>query len=114
VNPFHLVVEPPDTSASELPRYANVVHVSSTPYDFRLTFSVLQTPPDGPGDTFPRPRPAPLSRWCCRRRPSTRCSSWCGRSSTGTWSASGHPGRLSNKRPDDAAATAGSVGGDIA
>jgi hypothetical protein len=56
VDPFHLVVEPPDTSASELPRYANVVHVSSTPYDFRLTFSFLQTPNDGPADTFP---PAP-------------------------------------------------------
>jgi hypothetical protein len=43
-----LVVSPPDMTGAPLPLYANVVHVSSTPFDFRLTFSVLQTPHGGP------------------------------------------------------------------
>jgi hypothetical protein len=43
-----LVVAPPDMTDAELPMYANVVHISSTPFDFRLTFSILQTPHGGP------------------------------------------------------------------
>lgn len=38
----------PNLTSAELPTYANVVHVSSTPFDFRLTFSLLLTPHDQP------------------------------------------------------------------
>jgi hypothetical protein len=41
-----LVVRPPDMAGAAPPIYANVAHVSSTPYDFRLTFSLLSTPHD--------------------------------------------------------------------
>ncbi|MGH9222947.1 MAG: YceI family protein [Acidimicrobiales bacterium] len=34
----------PDLSTVDAPRYANIVHISSTPYDFRITFSLLTTP----------------------------------------------------------------------
>lgn len=36
-----LAVKAPDVSGLGLPIYANVAHVSSTPYDFRITFSML-------------------------------------------------------------------------
>ncbi|MEW6475490.1 MAG: DUF3467 domain-containing protein [Actinomycetota bacterium] len=42
-----LAVDAPDRSAVGPPVYANVAHVSSTPYDFRLTFSLLSTSQDG-------------------------------------------------------------------
>src|SRR5581483_1413401 len=38
-----LAVEAPDVSGLGPPIYANVAHVSSTPYDFRITFSMLST-----------------------------------------------------------------------
>jgi len=36
----------PDLADAERPVYANVAHVSWTPYDFRITFSLLMTPHD--------------------------------------------------------------------
>ena len=42
-----LAVDAPDVSALGPPLYANVAHVSSTPYDFRITFSLLSTQKDG-------------------------------------------------------------------
>ena len=42
-----LAVKAPDVSGLGLPIYANVAHVSSTPYDFRITFSMLTTSLDG-------------------------------------------------------------------
>jgi hypothetical protein len=42
-----LDVEAPDVSALGPPIYANVAHLSSTPYDFRITFSLLCTSRDG-------------------------------------------------------------------
>ena len=42
-----LAVDDPDRSAVGTPLYANVAHVSCTPYDFRLTFSLLSTSRDG-------------------------------------------------------------------
>ncbi|MDQ1500204.1 MAG: hypothetical protein QOI86_3544 [Actinomycetota bacterium] len=41
-----LDVDSPDVSTVGPPVYANIAHVSYTPYDFRLTFSVLPTPHD--------------------------------------------------------------------
>jgi hypothetical protein len=35
-------------TGSPVPVYANVAHVSCTPYDFRLTFSLLSPAPDQP------------------------------------------------------------------
>jgi hypothetical protein len=34
----------PDYSLADAPEYANVTHVSYTPYDFRITFSLLPSP----------------------------------------------------------------------
>lgn len=42
-----LAVDAPDVSALGPPAYANVAHVSSTPYDFRITFSLLSTSKNG-------------------------------------------------------------------
>jgi hypothetical protein len=42
--PMTLAVRGPDLSTVGEPDYANVVHVSYTPYDFRVTFSLLMTP----------------------------------------------------------------------
>jgi hypothetical protein len=36
-----VTVDPPDVSALGAPAYSNVAHVSFTPYDFRITFSLL-------------------------------------------------------------------------
>jgi hypothetical protein len=36
-----VTVDPPDISPLDAPVYANVAHVSFTPYDFRITFSLL-------------------------------------------------------------------------
>jgi hypothetical protein len=47
-----LVVELPDLEEVGLPIYANITHVSYTPYDFRITFSLLSTPH---GDLDDRP-----------------------------------------------------------
>jgi hypothetical protein len=53
VDPHQLIVEKPDLSMAAPPVYANVVHVSFTPFDFRVTFSLLSTPHDLPaGDAF--------------------------------------------------------------
>jgi len=41
-----LVIGPPDMTGAPLPVYANITHASFTPYDFRLTFSLLSTPHD--------------------------------------------------------------------
>ena len=46
-NVVTLAVDAPDVSALGSPIYANVAHVSSTPYDFRITFSLLSTSQDG-------------------------------------------------------------------
>jgi hypothetical protein len=42
-----LVVDRPDLSDAGRPFYANVAHVAYTPFDFRLTFSLLASPRDG-------------------------------------------------------------------
>jgi hypothetical protein len=42
-----LVVDLPDTSVAGRPFYANVSHVTHTPFDFRLTFSLLARPRPG-------------------------------------------------------------------
>jgi hypothetical protein len=42
-----VAIRPPDVSGLGEPAYANVAHVSATPYDFRLTFSLLTTPHEG-------------------------------------------------------------------
>ena len=42
-----LVVDRPDLTDAGRPFYANVAHVTYTPFDFRLTFSLLATPRDG-------------------------------------------------------------------
>ncbi|HEX3542438.1 MAG TPA: hypothetical protein VHT75_18560 [Acidimicrobiales bacterium] len=47
---FTRMTAQPDLSGLDEPIYANVAHVSSTPYDFRLTFSLFQTPHDRPVD----------------------------------------------------------------
>ena len=47
MDPHKLTVREPDLTATAEPVYANVVHVSFTPYDFRVTFSLLSTPHDG-------------------------------------------------------------------
>jgi hypothetical protein len=53
VDPQQLMVKPPDLSDIPPPVYANVVHVSRTPFDFRVTFSLLTTPHDQPSrDAF--------------------------------------------------------------
>jgi hypothetical protein len=39
-----LAVGLPDLSTVGAPVYANVAHVTSTPYDFRVTFSLLTVP----------------------------------------------------------------------
>jgi len=52
-----LAVDAPDVSALGPPAYANVAHVSSTPYDFRITFSLLSTSDNGrAGLVAERPR----------------------------------------------------------
>jgi hypothetical protein len=51
-----LSVGPPDVTAdTPAPIYANVAHTSFTPYDFRITFSLLTQP----HDRSPVPGPAP-------------------------------------------------------
>ena len=42
-----LVVNAPDLTEMEPPLYANTFHVSFTPYDFRVTFSLLSPFMDG-------------------------------------------------------------------
>jgi Protein of unknown function (DUF3467) len=42
-----MIVGPPDLTNCAPPLYANVAHVSYTPFDFRLTFSLLSAPKDG-------------------------------------------------------------------
>lgn len=50
---MELDVRAPDLTGMGAPTYANVVHVTSTPYDFHLTFSLMQTPHDQPpGEVF--------------------------------------------------------------
>jgi hypothetical protein len=44
-----LAVGLPDMSSVGAPVYANVAHATSTPYDFRVTFSLLTVPHDGAG-----------------------------------------------------------------
>lgn len=54
-----VAVGPPDVSTAGPPVYANVTHVSFTPHDFRVTFSLLFTPHDGgsgPPVLAPEPR----------------------------------------------------------
>jgi Protein of unknown function (DUF3467) len=48
-----LVVGLPDLTDAGRPVYANVAHVSWTPYDFRITFSLLVTPHDGAAPARP-------------------------------------------------------------
>jgi hypothetical protein len=48
-----LVIQPPDLGDLGLPMYANVVHVSSTPHDFKITFSFLASPIDQPEPATP-------------------------------------------------------------
>ena len=48
-----LVVGLPDLTDAGRPVYANVAHVSWTPYDFRLTFSLLVTPHGGAAPARP-------------------------------------------------------------
>jgi hypothetical protein len=50
-----LIVGPPDLTHVAEPIYANGVHVSSTPYDFRITFSILMAPHDAPGSVASTP-----------------------------------------------------------
>jgi hypothetical protein len=45
----------PDLVTAAVPVYANVVHTSFTPYDFRITFSLLTVPHDEPGGRGPEP-----------------------------------------------------------
>lgn len=45
-----LVVEPPDLTNAAPAIYADVAHVSFTPFDFRITFSLLPTPQAGRDD----------------------------------------------------------------
>jgi hypothetical protein len=45
-----LAIGLPDMSTVGAPVYANVAHANSTPYDFRLTFSLLTVPHDEAGD----------------------------------------------------------------
>lgn len=56
--PMTLAVRAPDLSTVGEPDYANIVHVSYTPYDFRVTFSLLMTPHEqgapAPGALTPR------------------------------------------------------------
>ena len=47
MDPHKLTVRDPDLTATADPVYANVVHISFTPYDFRVTFSLMSTPLDG-------------------------------------------------------------------
>ena len=44
-----LAVGLPDMSTVGVPVYANVAHATSTPYDFRVTFSLLTVPHDDVG-----------------------------------------------------------------
>jgi hypothetical protein len=48
MSPQEIKIAAPDLTMSEPPVYANVAHVSYTPYDFRITFSLLMTPHDQP------------------------------------------------------------------
>lgn len=56
--PMTLAVRQPDLSTVGEPDYANIVHASYTPYDFRVTFSLLMTPHEqgapAPGALTPR------------------------------------------------------------
>jgi hypothetical protein len=45
----NVMVGVPDLSTSPAPFYANIAHVSFTPYDFRITFSLLMTPYENEG-----------------------------------------------------------------
>jgi hypothetical protein len=55
--PVTLAVQAPDVSSLGAPTYANVAHVSSTPYDFRITFSLLSVSPDSKAELVAdRPR----------------------------------------------------------
>ncbi len=46
-----LAVALPDETGVAAPVYANVAHVSTTPYDLRITFSLLVTPHGQDGST---------------------------------------------------------------
>lgn len=48
MSPQEIKVAAPDLTMSAAPVYANVAHVSYTPYDFRITFSLLMAPHDQP------------------------------------------------------------------
>jgi hypothetical protein len=52
-----VTVDPPDVSALDAPAYANVAHVSFTPYDFRITFSLLTASLDSGMLLSDAPRP---------------------------------------------------------
>jgi hypothetical protein len=54
-----LVVELPDLEDVGVPIYANITHVSYTPYDFRITFSLLSTPHDASDDRPFTPKSPP-------------------------------------------------------
>jgi hypothetical protein len=56
-----LVVDLPDYSDSGMPIYANVSHVAFTPFDFRITFSLLPTPHDGHDDNPLVPESPPVA-----------------------------------------------------
>ena len=46
-----MIVGPPDLTNCAPPLYANVANVSYTPFDFRITFSLLSVPPNDPVST---------------------------------------------------------------
>ena len=50
-----IAVRSPDVSVLGPPTYANVTHVSFTPYDFRITFSLLPSSREAPGAVVPEP-----------------------------------------------------------
>ena len=47
-----LAVGLPDLSMAAAPVYANVAHTTFTPYDFRVTFSLLTVPHDQPSGSL--------------------------------------------------------------
>ena len=56
--PMTLAVRAPDMATVGEPDYANIVHATYTPYDLRVTFSLLMTPHEqgapAPGALTPR------------------------------------------------------------
>jgi hypothetical protein len=54
-------IETPDLATAGVPVYANVVHTSFTPYDFRITFSLLTVPHDQPGGAGTEPEVVSLT-----------------------------------------------------